>query len=307
MREENVQFYSEGHKLQATIYYPDEMTPGEKYPAIVPNSGYQGFNEFYPRMFAKTCTDAGYICLGFDYRGFAESEGMKGHVILDEQVADIYNAVTFISAQNEVDEDRVALIGWGMGASNVIREAANDTRVKAVGALNGFYDGERWLRAIHTYPQFVELCEMVEADRTERVLTGESKKEDPFIHYPLDPATADYVKNELEAIDGFGNLTTLQFTESILRTNAEVEALELEDTPVFVGHGKDNLLHPVEEALSLYEVLPGPAKLSIIDGKHNDFMYQEHPVYTALMEELLSFFAEALADEKTVTAHSRLR
>jgi hypothetical protein len=31
-------------------------------------------------------TEADYVCLEFDYRGFAKSEGTPGRVILDEQV-----------------------------------------------------------------------------------------------------------------------------------------------------------------------------------------------------------------------------
>ncbi|HZG72473.1 MAG TPA: alpha/beta fold hydrolase, partial [Chondromyces sp.] len=171
MIERQVYFYSEGYKLDATLYLPDDYIQGEKRPAIIPNSGYQGFNEFYPRLFARNLTEAGYVCLGFDYRSFANSEGVKGRVILDEQVEDIQNAITFLAMQEEVDPDNIGILGWGMGASNVVRVAANDKRVKAVAALNGFYNGERWLRSIHSYVEWNELVETVEEDRKQRVLT----------------------------------------------------------------------------------------------------------------------------------------
>src|SRR5690606_4841324 len=133
-----------------------------------------------PRLFAKNLTKEGYICLGFDYRGFANSEGTKGRVILDEQVEDIHNAITFLSLQEEVDEENIGLIGWGMGGSNVVRVAANDTRVKAVAALNGFYHGEEWLRSIHSYVEWKEILKAVNNDRKQRVLTGQSELADPF-------------------------------------------------------------------------------------------------------------------------------
>ncbi|RBP85485.1 X-Pro dipeptidyl-peptidase-like protein, partial [Cytobacillus firmus] len=145
MQERQISFYSEGFKLDGTIYLPDDYQQGEKRPAIIPNSGYQGFNEFYPRLFARNLTELGYVCLGFDYRGFAGSEGQQGRVILDEQVQDVRNAITFLQTQDEVNPENIGLIGWGMGASNVVRVAAADKRVKAVAALNGFYNGERWL------------------------------------------------------------------------------------------------------------------------------------------------------------------
>src|SRR4051794_18710699 len=204
MIERKIHFYSEGYKLDGTLYLPDDYQQGEKRPAIIPNSGYNGFNEFYPKLFARNLTAAGYVCLGFDYRSFAKSEGEEGRVILDEQVEDIQNAITFLSIQDEVDPERIGLLGWGMGASNVVRVAAKDKRVKALAALNGFYNGERWLRSTHTYVEWNEILKVVEEDRKQRVLTGKSKLAHPFIHYPLDQATANYVDKELAILTPFG-------------------------------------------------------------------------------------------------------
>ncbi|MEC1720656.1 alpha/beta hydrolase [Schinkia azotoformans] len=290
MKERQISFYSEGYKLEGTVYLPDDYVEGEKRPAIIPNSGYNGFNEFYPRLFARNLTEAGFVCLGFDYRGFANSEGENGRVILDEQVEDIMNAITFLQVQPEVDSERIGLIGWGMGGSNVVRVAAKDKRVKAVAALNGFYDGERWLKSIHSYVEWMEIVKTVEQDRITRVTTGKSELADPFIHYPLDPATNDYVQKELAPLSPFGKQTQIQFTDSIMNMNAEKVAKEISPIPLFVGHGKDNLLHPLEESKGLYEAAQEPKQFYLIDGKHNDFMYHEHPVFQALTSELTLFF-----------------
>src|SRR5688572_25813760 len=111
--EKQTTFFSEGSRLQATLYYPDDLSDGAKRPALIVNSGYQGFNEFYPKMFARLMTQFGYICLGFDYRGMADSEGPKGTVLIEEQVEDIRNAVTFLQAQQDIDDQQIGLIGWG--------------------------------------------------------------------------------------------------------------------------------------------------------------------------------------------------
>lgn len=307
MIERQIHFYSEGFKLDGTLYLPDDYKPGEKRPAIIPNSGYQGINEFYPKLFARNFTDAGYVCLGFDYRGFAKSEGEEGRVILDEQVEDIQNAITFLSLQDEVDPDRIGLIGWGMGASNVVRVTAKDKRVKAVAALNGFYNGERWLRSIHSYVEWNEILKVVEEDRKYRVLTGKSKLADAFIHYPLDPATADYVNKELRVFSAFGNQVVLQFTDSMISLKAEAAAKNVK-VPLFIAHGKDNLLHPIDEAYGLYEAANEPKQLFIIDGKHNDFMYHEDEVFQELIGQLKTFFNENVAgkeaEEKVVQVHA---
>lgn len=290
----NITFYSEGKKLQGTLYYPDDYEPGKSYPALIPCSGYNGFNVFYPKLFAEYFTKYGFICLGFDYRGFADSEGEKGRVILDEQVEDIRNALSFLSAQEGVDASRIAILGWGMGASNVIRVAAKDKRVKAVAGLNGFYNGERWLSTIHDYVKWNQILDMIAEDRIRRATTGKSLEISTFEHYPLDPLTNHHVNVELSGIHGFGAPTNVQFTESIVELDADAVIGSISPRPVFIAHGKRNLLHPIKESLSVYAAAKEPKQFYEIDGAHNDFMYRNHPVFEALIEELVAFFRKYL-------------
>jgi uncharacterized protein len=293
--EKETAFYSEGSRLKATIYYPDNLPEGEQYPAIVVNSGYQGFNEFYPKLFAQRMTEHGFVCLGFDYRGMADSEGEKGRVLIEEQAQDVRNAVTFISSQDDIDPRRVGLVGWGMGAANVILAAEKAGDIAGVAALNGFYDGERWLKSIHTYDEFLKIVDEVHEDRVNRVLRGESELADTFAHYPLDPATGDYVEKELSQVHGFGHPTRLQFTESILDLKVENVVANLAPTPLFIAHGEQNSLHPYEEARSLYAVAASPKTLYTISGRHNDFMYGDHPEFLLLCDRLHEFFDEAFS------------
>ncbi|MEV8566015.1 alpha/beta fold hydrolase [Streptomyces sp. NPDC051322] len=293
MIQKDTAFYSEGSRLEATLYYPDDVTEGGQRQALVINSGYQGFNEFYPKMFASRMTERGFVCLGFDYRGMADSEGEKGRVLIEEQVQDVRNAVTFLRSQEDVDPRRVGLIGWGMGAANVILAAEKAGDVAGVASLNGFYDGERWLKSIHTYDEFQKIVAEVEEDRTNRVLRGESRLADTFVHYPLDPATGDYVQKELSQVYGFGHPTRLQFTESILDLKVASVVANLAPTPLFLGHGEQNSLHPYDEALSLYASAASPKTLYTIPGRHNDFMFGDHPEFVLLCDRLREFFDEA--------------
>ncbi|KQL33572.1 hypothetical protein AN960_21110 [Bacillus sp. FJAT-25509] len=84
-------------------------------------------------------------------------------------------------------------------------------------------------------------------------------------------------------------MTQLQFTDSIINMNADKIAQDIE-CPLFVAHGKDNLLHPVDESVQFFEVAAEPKELYIIDGKHNDFIYNEQPVFKELVGELKGFF-----------------
>jgi len=293
--EKKTAFYSEGLRLTASLYHPDVMTDDGPHPAVIIASGYQGFNEFYPKMFARALTRHGYVCFGFDYRGFADSEGEKGRVLIDEQIADLRNAISFVRSRDEVDQRRLGLIGWGMGAANSIIAAERSREVAAVAALNGFYNGARWLQAVHPYDEWMKLVDAVAEDRVQRVLTGESRLGETFEHYPLDPMTKEYVGAELAGVYGFGHPTRIQFTESIIDLDAERAAPHLRGTPLFIGHGVRNALHPFSEAEHLFAAAESPKTLYRIDGRHNDFMYSDDPVFTALCGRLTEFFDDAFA------------
>lgn len=298
MIENRISFFSEGHRLQGSLYCPDVRPADVTCPALVINSGYQGFNSFYPRMFASRLTEFGYVCLGFDYRGMADSQGEKGRVIIEEQAQDVRNAVTFLGAQPGIDPHPVGLIGWGMGAANVILAAASSDRVFGVAALNGFYNGWRWLQSIYTYNEYLAILDQVSRDRVRRVLHGESTLADTFAYYRLDPDTDGYVQSELASVHGFGHQTQVQFAESILDVDVEQIVPRLAPTPLFIAHGRRNLLHPYPEAAALYQAARGPKTLYDIDGKHNDFMYRDHPEFLMLCDELRLFFDAAWARAK---------
>lgn len=293
MIENKTAFFSEGAKLQASFYYPDNFDASQPHPVLIVNSGYQGFNEFYPKMFAQHYTDRGYVCFGFDYRGMADSEGDKGTVLLEQQIEDVRNAVSFVQAQPNVDAQRIALLGWGMGAANVVVAAEKGRNVAAVIAMNGFYNGERWLKSIHTYDEWTKIVEEVAADRNQRVTQGESQLAETFRHYPLDPATKDYVQNELEQVYGFGHPTRIQFTESIIDLKVERSAAILNDIPLMITHGIDNTLHPITEAEELFVEAASPKALYKVNGRHNDFMFVDHPVFIDMANAIEAFVVDA--------------
>lgn len=307
MLEKKVEFFSDGLKLKGSYYFPDQFDESKQYPTLIINSGYQGFNEFYPKLFSEKLTQKGYLCFGFDYRGFADSQGEKGRVILEEQVRDIQHAISYVLANKSVDNRKIGLIGWGMGACNVIHVAAKDKRVKAVAGLNGFYNGERWLKSIHSYVEWAEIEKILEEDRKLRATTGQSRLEETFIHYPLDPATSDYVESELSSVYGFGHKTQLLFTDSILETNAEDVVEKISPVPLFIAHGKDNLLHPKSESVSLYQQANSPKEFYWIEGKHNDFMFSDHSEFIRLNEQIDEFLKDAFkggsyTNEKSISS-----
>lgn len=294
MQERSISFYSDGLRVSGTLYLPDDLRAGERYPAVVACSGYLGLNVIYPRLFAEPLTTAGFVVLGFDYRGTGESEGMTGRLLLDEQVRDIRHGVTFIREQPEVHRDQVALVGWGMGAGAVIKEAAEDERPAAAAALNGFYNGRAFLLARHGEAKLKELLDKLERDRVMRVMEGKGLFNDPYEVYPLDPDTEEEVKQNLEPVPGFGPATAFELLESILVFDAEAVVYKVAPRPLLIAHGEHNQLHPFEDALSVYGRAERPKAFYRIEGKHNDFMRREHPEFARLARRLVEWLRESL-------------
>ena len=169
----DVSFRSAGLRCSGTIYIPDELGPGQKAPAIVIASGFAGEKSFgVSGAFAERFSRAGYIALTFDYRHFGDSEGEPRHQLFPlDEVEDVRNAITWVSAQPEVDASRICLWGTSYGGGIVVYTATFDRRVKAVIAQVPYlvdietrvkHDPEGWARQ----------GAFLQQDRTERYATG---------------------------------------------------------------------------------------------------------------------------------------
>ena len=79
---------------------------------------------------AKTLAARGYGVLMLDWRGAGESEGGRPTWGADE-VRDVRAALDFLGAQPGVDPARLGALGFSMGGSAIIKEAADDPRLRA--------------------------------------------------------------------------------------------------------------------------------------------------------------------------------
>ena len=147
--------WSEGTRMAADLFVPDDLKPGERRPAIVLCHGWAGAKAHLSTAYAPAFCDAGYVCLTFDYRGWHESDArlvtmekqpepdVEGYVtvrakpvreVVDplDQNRDIHNAIDFLLGEESVDPSRLGLWGSSYGGGHVIYLAGTDPRVKAV-------------------------------------------------------------------------------------------------------------------------------------------------------------------------------
>lgn len=109
----DVEFRSKGVRCRGWLYVPDDLVKGNAAAAIVMAHGFSAVKEmFQVSRYAGRFKDAGFVTLVFDFRFLGASEGdPRGQIVSHEQCEDIRNAITWLSRQPEVDEDRIGV--WG--------------------------------------------------------------------------------------------------------------------------------------------------------------------------------------------------
>ena len=151
-----------GQTLAADLYTPASPDPskerGEKLPAIAVSGPFGAVKEQCSGLYAMKMAERGFVALAFDPSYTGESSGEPRRTASpDINTEDFMAAVDFLSKQDNVDAERIGIIGicgWGGIALNA---AATDTRIKATVAstmydmtrvsgndYNDAFDNEQW-------------------------------------------------------------------------------------------------------------------------------------------------------------------
>ncbi len=130
-----------GITLVADMYTPKNATG--KLAAIAVSGPFGAVKEQSSGLYAQTLAERGFLTIAFDPSFTGESSGEPRNVASpDINTEDFSAAVDFLSAQNNVDAERIGILGvcgWGGIALNA---AAMDTRIKATVAST-MYDMTR--------------------------------------------------------------------------------------------------------------------------------------------------------------------
>ncbi len=141
-----------GITLAADMYVPKKAQG--KLPAIAVSGPFGAVKEQSSGLYAQEMAERGFLTIAFDPSFTGESGGQPRFVASpDINTEDFSAAVDFLSVQDNVDSNRIGIIGicgWGGMALNA---AASDTRIKATVAstmydmtrvtANGYFDYEK--------------------------------------------------------------------------------------------------------------------------------------------------------------------
>ena len=130
-----------GITLVADLYEPKDIEG--KLPAIAVCGPFGAVKEQCSGLYAQTMAERGFLSIAFDPSYTGESTGTPRYMASpDINTEDFQAAVDFLSVQENVDSEKIGIIGicgWGGMALNV---AALDTRIKAT-VTSTMYDMSR--------------------------------------------------------------------------------------------------------------------------------------------------------------------
>ena len=287
-----------GITLAADMYTPKSVVG--KLPAIAVSGPFGAVKEQSSGLYALKMAELGFLTIAFDPSFTGESGGSPRYVASpDINTEDFCAAVDFLSVQENVDTDRIGIIGicgWGGMAINA---AAIDTRIKATATMtmydmtrvtaNGYFDNENTPEA-----RFVKKLAM-NSQRTEDYKNGSYALAGGVID-PLPDNAPQFVKDyyayyktergyhprSLNSNNGWNVTSPLSFMNMpILQYAAEIRSA------VLLVHGEK--AHSRYFSEGAYEKMTGDNKeLLIIPGASHVDLYDNLDVIP--FEKLNSFF-----------------
>ena len=291
-----------GITLAADLYTPKGAEG--KLPAIAVSGPFGAVKEQSSGLYAQKMAELGFLTLAFDPSYTGESGGTPRYVASpDINTEDFCAAVDFLSVQENVDPERIGIIGicgWGGMAINA---AAMDTRIKATAAMtmydmtrvnaNGYFDSENTADARYAKKQAMNAQRTADYKNGTYSLAGgvvDPLPEDApqFVkdYYGYYKTQRGYHPRSLNSNGGWNVTSSLSFMNMpILQYAGEIRSA------VLLVHGEK--AHSRYFSEGAYEKLTGDNKeLVIIPGANHVDLYDN--LAAIPFEKLRSFFEESL-------------
>lgn len=240
-----------GITLAADMYIPKGTGSNVKLPAIAVSGPFGAVKEQSSGLYAQHMAERGYLTIAFDPSYTGESSGEPRRMASpDINTEDFLAAVDFLSVQDNVDPERIGIIGICGFGGMAVNAAAIDPRIKATVAST-MYDMskvsvEGYFKSEDTPAQRMEKRKAIAAQRTEDYRTGTYKRAGGVVDPLPDDAPwfvkdyhayyktkRGYHKRSGNSTDGWNVIGTQSFlNQPLLAWAHEIE------TPVLLVHGE---------------------------------------------------------------------
>jgi hypothetical protein len=153
--QKTITFWSDGSRLQGTVFKPKDLALEEKLPGILLIHGWGGHRGNLNKNYAPYFAQLGFVVMTFDLRSWGESDGfflseaalptvnstasvnvpgqhMRSIVNPFKMIDDARAALSWFVAEPNLQSNNIGIWGTSFGGSLAVVTAANDNRVKAL-------------------------------------------------------------------------------------------------------------------------------------------------------------------------------
>jgi pimeloyl-ACP methyl ester carboxylesterase len=245
----DVSFWSDGSLVQGLLSRP---RANGVYPAVIWSHGYGAYSSAIgAAVVAEHLPAEGIALLRLDHRGCGRSTPSAAGPCVqgDESVRDLISAVSYLATRQDVDGERVVLMGESHGGSAALSAGALDQRVIGVLASDAFSDGRSWLRELWTNAgreeQYDELVRR--GQRTEAALAlGQGPEVVPVDEViPYAPEDLALFRSLCQLHPLWSRRASLATVQALARLQPASLGHHLIDRPVRLLHGEDDGTVPV--------------------------------------------------------------
>lgn len=295
MPTETIEFPSGDGRCAGDLYLPEGGGSGQ--PAVVIGHGFSFVKEALVEN-GKRFAEAGFVTLAIDYRSFGESPGEpRGQLFPMNFVEDYRNAISYLEARDEVDAERIGIWGTSFGGATVIYAGGVDVRAKAVVAQVPVVNGRRWMQALRTSDQWIELQDRLVEDRRQRFRTGAGARvrvaglgsQGEFCAMPVDAQLMGFLEEAEKTLKTWRPDLVLESVEKVIEFNPESVIHQIAPRPLLlIATTGYDMIHPIDQVLGAYEKAQEPKRLALLPY-HQTGLYDD-PGLAEAMAEAVAWF-----------------
>ncbi|MFB5675226.1 alpha/beta hydrolase [Paenibacillus terreus] len=299
----NVKFRAHGLQVAAILNVPEQAEEKKQNPAIVCVHPGSSCKDQTAGIYAEKLAELGYVTMVFDASYQGESEGEPRYAEYPAaRVEDIRSAVDYLTTLDDVDENRIGVLGVCAGGGYAVNAAMTERRIKAVGTVVGANIGRGYREG-----DPVKVLEEVAKQRT-----AEARGAEPMVTQWIPNSHAEREEADMtdidmvEAVDYYrtprgqspNSPNKLKFTSigSIIGFDAFhlADSLLTQPLQIIVG-GVQGAFGSYKDGHELYNRAASQKKdLFVIEGaSHYDLYDKPEPVRKAV-EKLGAFYSENL-------------
>lgn len=294
----DIAFTSAGLTLRGWFYEPP--AGASKAPAIVMSHGFSAVKEQGLAGFAERFNAAGFAVLVFDHRHLGASDGgERGRIVPQEQHDDARAALTWLSAQPQIDAGRIGLWGSSYSGGHALFLAAMDPRVKVVVAQVPAMDIVRSLLALAGRDGLAAYQSLLVEDHAARQ-AGAPSGRIPVVAPAGQPSVLstpdsyDWFMAARSQAPNWVETTTLESVARMMEYQPAAFIDLIAPKPLLIIAGVRDALIAIDQVRAAFARAGEPKKLVELDAGHFD-LYPGAPHHARAADEATAWFARYLS------------